>query len=65
MGSVEIASACLGTPLYGLSTVALNQLMDAPKIKDLPKTVEKMKEMDSERRNLKKSPLGLMFNYKE
>ncbi|WP_299839916.1 hypothetical protein [uncultured Tenacibaculum sp.] len=65
MGSVEIASACLGTPLYGLSTVALNQLMDAPKIKDLPKTVEKMKEMDNERRNLKKSPLGLMFNYKK
>src|SRR5690606_6034583 len=30
MGSVEIASACLGTPLYGLSTVALNQIMDAP-----------------------------------
>lgn len=65
MGSVEIASACLGTPLYGLSTVALNQLMDAPKIKDLPKTIEKMKEMDNERRNLKKSPLGLMFNYKK
>ncbi|PHQ29085.1 hypothetical protein [Leeuwenhoekiella nanhaiensis] len=65
MGSVEIASACLGTPLYGLSTVALNQIMDAPKIKDLPKTVEKMKETDRERQNLKKSPLGLMFIYKK
>lgn len=65
MGSVEIASACLGTPLYGLSTVALNQIMDAPKIKNLPKTVEKMKETDRERQNLKKSPLGLMFNYKK
>lgn len=65
MGSVEIASACLGTPLYGLSTVALNQLIDAPKIKDLPKTIEKMKQTDKERQNLKKSPLGLMFNYKK
>ena len=65
MGSVEIASACLGTPLYGLSTVALNQIIDAPKIKDLPKTVEKMKEVDKERQSLKKSPLGLMFNYKK
>ncbi len=65
MGSVEIASACLGTPLYGLSTVALNQIIDAPKIKDLPKTIEKMKETDNERQNLKKSPLGLMFNYKK
>lgn len=65
MGSVEIASACIGTPLYGLSTVALNQIIDAPKIKDLPKTIEKIKEADNERRNLKKSPLGLMFNYKK
>ncbi|MGV0757236.1 hypothetical protein [Empedobacter brevis] len=65
MGSVEIASACIGTPLYGLSTVALNQIIDAPKIKDLPKTIKKIKEVDNERRNLKKSPLGLMFNYKK
>jgi hypothetical protein len=65
MGSVEIASACLGTPLYGLSTVALNQIIDAPKLKDLPNTVEKMKVTDREKQNLKKSPLGLMFNYKK
>ncbi len=65
MGSVEIASACLGTPIYGLSTVTLNQIMDAPKIKDLPKTVEKMKDTDRERQNLNKSPLGLMFKYKK
>lgn len=65
MGSVEIASACLGTPLYGLSTVALNQIIDAPKIKDLPKTVGKIKQTDKERQNLKKSPIGLMFNYKK
>ncbi|MBK6983727.1 MAG: hypothetical protein IPH32_02715 [Bacteroidetes bacterium] len=65
MGSVEIASACLGTPLYGLSTVALNQIIDAPKLKDLPNTVEKMKETDKEKQNLKKSPLGLMFSYKK
>lgn len=63
MGSVEIASACLGTPLYGLSTVALNQIIDAPKIKDLPKTVENIKQTEREKEQLKKSPLGLMFNY--
>ncbi len=65
MGSVEIASACLGTPLYGLSTFALNQMMDAPKIKDLPKSVEKIKEAETERQNLKRSPLGMMFTYKK
>lgn len=63
MGSVEIASACLGTPLYGLSTVALNQIIDAPKIKDLSKTVENIKQTEREKEQLKKSPLGLMFNY--
>ena len=63
MGSVEIASACLGTPLYGVSTVVLNQMIDAPKIKDLPKTVENIKQTEREKEQLKKSPLGLMFNY--
>lgn len=65
MGSVEIASACLGTPLYGLSTVALNQILDAPKIKDFPKTIESIQEIDKEKESLKKSPLGLMFSYKK
>lgn len=64
MGSVEIASACIGTPLYGLSTVVLNQILDAPKIKDLPITFDKMKEIENEKANIKRSPLGLIFKYK-
>lgn len=65
MGSVEIASACLGTPLYGLSTVVLNQILDAPKIKDFPKTIKEMRSINDEKEKLKKSPLGLMFSYKK
>ena len=65
MGSVEIASACIGTPLYGLSTVALNQIIDAPKIKDLPNSIKGIKELEQQKNNLKKSPLGLMFKYKK
>jgi len=65
MGSVEIASACIGTPLYGMSTVVLNQILDAPKLKDLPNTVKEMKELEQRKNNLKKSPLGLMFRYKK
>lgn len=64
MGSVEIASACIGTPVYGLSTVVLNQILDAPKIKDLPQTFDKMKEIDNEKTDIKRSPLGLIFKYK-
>lgn len=65
MGSVEIASACIGTPLYGLSTVVLNQVLDAPKLKDLPKTIEEIKGIEREKEKMMKSPIGLMFNYKK
>ena len=64
MGTVEIASACIGTPLYGVSTAVLNQILDAPKLKDLPKSIDKIKDVEDQKRNLKKSPLGLMFKYK-
>lgn len=64
MGTVEIASACVGTPLYGVSTAVLNQIFDAPKIKDLPKSVDKIRGIEEQKKNLSKSPLGLMFKYK-
>jgi hypothetical protein len=64
MGSIEIAAACIGTPLYGLSSVVLNQILDAPKLKDIPKSIDKIKEYEKEKLKLKKSPLGLMFKYK-
>jgi hypothetical protein len=64
MGTVEIAAACIGTPLYGVSTVVLDQLLDAPKLKDLPKTVSKLKDIEHEKKNLRKTPIGMMFQYK-
>ncbi len=64
MGSLEIASAYTGTPLFGLPTVILSQLLDAPKLKDLPKSIKTIKEIEREKKNLTKSPIGLMFRYK-
>lgn len=64
MGTLEIASAYTGTPLYGISTIVLSQIIDAPKLKDLPKSVKTIKEIEKEKQNLSKSPIGLMFNYK-
>lgn len=64
MGTIEIAAACTGTPFYGISTVILNQILDAPKLKDLPKTVDKLKDIEQEKRNLRKTPMGLIFKYK-
>lgn len=63
MGSVEIASACTGNMIFGLPSAILNQVLDAPKLKDLPKTVENIKQIEREKEQLKKSPLGLMFKY--
>ena len=65
VGGVEIASACIGTPLFGGAAFTANQFLDAPKIKDLPKTLEKIKDVNKEKEKTKKSPLGLMFKYKE
>jgi len=64
MGSLEIASAYTGTPIYGVPTVVLSQLLDAPKLKDLPDSIKTIKQLEQEKQNLKKSPIGLMFNYK-
>lgn len=64
MGSVEIAAACTGTLPYGLAALALDQILDAPKLKDLPKTIDKLKDIGTEQKNLRKTPIGLMFNYK-
>jgi len=63
MGSIEIASACTGNMIYGLPSAILSQVLDAPKLKDLPKSVENMKQTEREKEQLKKSPIGLMFKY--
>ena len=63
MGSVEIASACTGNMIFGLPSAILGQVLDAPKLKDLPKTVDNIKQTEREKEQLKKSPLGLMFKY--
>lgn len=64
IGSIELAAACIGTPIYGVSSIVLNQILDAPKLKDLPKSIEKIKEYEKEKKRLIKSPIGLMFKYK-
>ena len=64
MGTVEVAAACIGTPLYGVSAFALDQMLDAPKIKDLPKSVELIKNLEKQKHSLRKTPMGIIFKYK-
>lgn len=65
IGTIEISSACLGTPIYGISSVVLNQIVDSPKLKDLKKSVDKIKDVEQEKKDLTKSPIGIMFKYEK
>lgn len=61
IGTVEIAAAGTGLPLFGIAGLLANQVLDVPKIKELiPKAREIKKEMDERKR----SPVGLLFAHK-
>ncbi len=64
VGGIEITAACIGTPLYGASSVIINQLTEAPKIKDFPEKFNEFKEYSNKQEELKKSPIGMIFKYK-
>lgn len=58
VGSLEVAAALTGTPVWGLATIAANQMFDVPKLKDIPKSIRDLAE---ENKKVKKSPVGLLF----
>lgn len=59
VGSVEVTAAITGMPIWGLATIAAGQLMDVPKLKDIPKSI---RELADQNNKLKKSPVGMLFN---
>ncbi len=62
IGFLEIAAASNGHYLYGLSKFALEQVMPIPKLREIPKSI---KELTSNKDKLNKSPIGLLFKYKD
>jgi hypothetical protein len=58
MGGIEIAAALTGTPSWGLGLIAANQVLDPPKLKEIPKIY---REISAESEAIKKSPVGLLF----
>jgi hypothetical protein len=62
IGGVEVAAAATGMPLYGLTAIAGNQLLDVPKLKDFP---GKVRELIEQSRSLRRSPVGLLFQYRD
>lgn len=60
-GGIDIASIITGTPTFGAASFAVNQLVDAPKLKEIP---ERFRDLKNAYRELKKSPMGMLFKYK-
>lgn len=59
VGSLGVTAAVTGTPVWGLAAIAADQLLDAPKLKDIPQSI---REIANENNQLKKSPVGMLFN---
>ena len=60
VGSLAAAAAVTGEATWGLASLAADQLLDPPKLKDMP---GKVKKLVSETTRMKKSPVGMLFKY--
>jgi hypothetical protein len=60
VGTLEVTAAATGIPVWGLSTIVANQLLDVPKLKDIPNSI---KQLAQESQKIKKSPVGMLFKY--
>jgi hypothetical protein len=58
-GTLEVAAAVTGHPTFGVAAYAASELLDAPKLREIPKTV---KELSRQSKDLQRSPVGLLFN---
>jgi hypothetical protein len=58
LGTLGITAAATGAPVWALLAIAADQLLDAPKLKDIPAAIKALAE---ENRQLNQSPVGLLF----
>lgn len=58
VGSLAATAAATGTPVWGLAALAADQLLKAPKLREIPQSI---KELADETNKLKRSPVGMLF----
>lgn len=58
VGSLAVTAAATGLPVWAFAAIAADQLLPAPKLKDIPKSI---KELASESNKLRQSPVGMLF----
>ena len=60
VGSLAVTAAATGVPVWGIAAIVADQLLDAPKLKDIP---ESIKGLADESKELNNSPVGILFKY--
>ncbi len=60
VGSLAVTAAATGVPVWGIAAIVADQLLDAPKLKDIP---ESIKGLANESKELNNSPVGILFKY--
>ena len=58
-GSLEIVVASIGTSVWGLATIAADELLDIPKLRDIPQSI---RDLVAENNKIHKSPVGMLFS---
>jgi hypothetical protein len=60
VGSLGIAAAATGAPTWALAYLAADQLLDPPKLKEIPKSIL---QLAKETEQVKRSPVGMLFRH--
>jgi hypothetical protein len=60
VGTLGIAAAATGNAALGITAYAASEILNAPKLREIPKSVKDLAQQD---REIKRSPVGLLFKY--
>lgn len=58
MGTIGIGAALTGTPAWALTALAVDQVLDAPKLREIP---QRYRDLIEQNRKVKQSPVGILF----
>jgi len=58
VGSLAATAAATGAPVWGIAALAADQLLRAPKLRDIPQSI---RELAAETTKVKRSPVGMLF----
>lgn len=58
MGTIGIGAALTGTPAWGLAALAVDQVLDAPKLREIP---QRYRDLIEQNKEVKQSPVGILF----